>query len=177
MDLRLGKVIAMEAYETIMTRRSIRRFTPQAVGDDLLEKLLRAAMAAPSASNEQPWHFIILRNRETLLRITGFHPFAEMLKEAALAIVVCAEIALARGMWVQDCAAATENTLLAAHSMGLGAVWLGVYPVEERWLPLQGLLGLPEGVIPCTIIALGYPAEKKKPSNRYEIARVHFEKW
>ena len=167
----------MEAYEAIMTRRSIRRFSAQVIDDDLVEKLLRAAMAAPSASNEQPWHFVILRDRATLGRITGFHPYADMLNEAGLAIAVCADTGHARGMWVQDCAAATENILLAAHAIGLGAVWLGVYPVDERWLPLQGLLGLPEGVIPCTLVALGYPAEEKMPSKRYDAGRVHRERW
>jgi nitroreductase len=167
----------MEAYEAILSRRSIRRFTRQEVTEEQIDKLLRAAMAAPSASNEQPWHYIVVRNRDTLLRITGFHPYAEMLNEANLAIVVSADTALARGMWVQDCAAATENILLAAHAMGLGAVWLGVYPVEERWLPLQGLLNMPDGVIPCTLVALGCPAEKKRPSNRFDTARVHLERW
>jgi nitroreductase len=167
----------MEAYDVIMTRRSIRRYSNQEVGGGLVEKMLRAAMAAPSASNEQPWHFVVMRERETLDRISGFHPYAGMLKEARLAIAVCADTARARGMWVQDCAAATENLLLAAHALGLGAVWLGIYPVEERWLPLQGLLGLPESVIPCTLVALGFPAENKPPSDRYDAGRVHLEKW
>ena len=102
-----------------------------------------------------------------------------MLKDAPLAIVVCGDERLERykGFWVQDCSAATQNLLLAAHAVGLGAVWLGVYPVQQRVAKTQDLLGLPEGVIPLAIIAVGHPAERKPPADRYDASRVHRNSW
>jgi len=115
----------MDAIEAILTRRSIRRFRDEPVSDDLIETLLRAAMAAPSAGNQQPWHFVVIRDRETLDTTSTVHPYATMAAEAALAIVVCGDTTLEmhKGFWVQDCAAAIQNLLLAAHASGLGAVW------------------------------------------------------
>ncbi len=140
----------MDTYETIMTRRSVRKFTSGEVGDDLVEKLLRAAMQAPSANNGQPWHFIVIRDRAILDEIPTFHPFAQMVKQAPLAILVCADTRDARSpdYWVLDCSAATENLLLAAHALDLGAVWLGIHPRQERMEKIIPLVKLPEGVKP-----------------------------
>jgi nitroreductase len=169
----------MDAIEAIMTRRSIRHYTDQPIAEDLVETILRGAMAAPSARNEQSWHFVVIDDRSILDAVTQYHQFSEMLKEAPLAIAVCGDVRVEthQDYWVQNCAAATQNLLLTAHAQGLGAVWLGVYPNEDRVAKTQELLGLPDRVIPLNIVALGYPAEEKRPSNRYKVAKVHWNKW
>lgn len=165
--------------DTILSRRSIRKYTKEQVPDDVIKDLLRAAMSAPSAGNEQPWHFVVIRDRETLDEIPRFHPYSMMLKEAPVAILVCGDMRLLKyqGYWVQDCSAATQNILLAAKAKGLGSVWLGVYPDEERVKNLRKLLGIPEEVIPFSLVSLGYPAEHKPPADRYDRARVHYDRW
>jgi nitroreductase len=169
----------MEAMEAILSRRSIRRYTAEPVPEEVIQELLAAAMSAPSAGNQQPWHFVIIDDRRILDEVPKYHPYSSMLKQAPLAIAVCGDLELEfmRGYWVQDCAAATENILIAAQAKGLGAVWLGVYPVEERVKATQKLLGLPEHVIPLCLIAIGYPAEKKPPANRYNASRIHRNRW
>ena len=169
----------MDAMEAILSRRSIRRYTSKPVPEELIKELLEAAMSAPSASNQQPWQFVIIDDRRILDEIPKFHPYASMLKEAPLAIAVCGDESLATmsGYWVQDCSAATQNILIAANAKGLGAVWLGVYPREERAKTAQKLLGLPEHVVPLCFISIGYPAEEKPPSNRYDESRVHRNRW
>ena len=136
-------------------------------------------MAAPSAGNQQPWCFVVIDDRQTLDAIPTFHEYAQMLKQAPLAIAVCAEVRREayRGYWVQDCSAATQNLLLAAHAVGLGAVWLGVHPVESRVRNTRELLGLPEQVIPLAIVAIGHPAEQPRRVDRYEADRVHHNRW
>ena len=169
----------MDAMEAILSRRSIRRYTDKPVPEEVITELLRAAMSAPSASNEQPWQFVIIDDRRILDEIPRFHPYAHMLKEASWAIAVCGDLQqeMISGYWVQDCSAATQNILIAANAMGLGAVWLGVFPREERAKTAQKLLGLPEHVMPLCFISIGYPAEKKPPSDRYDESRVHRNHW
>jgi nitroreductase len=165
--------------EAILSRRSIRRYTPDPVPEEVIQELLAAAMSAPSASNEQPWQFVVIDDRHLLDEIPKFHPYAGMLKQAPLAIAVCGDLKLEMmsGYWIQDCSAATENLLLAAHAKGLGAVWLGVHPREERANSVGELLGLPEQVRPLCLISIGYPAEQKPPSHRYDASRVHRNRW
>ena len=165
--------------DPILTRRSTRAYTGDAVPDDQVERLLRAAMAAPSAGNQQPWRFIVVSDRETLRAVTTFHPYARMLERAPLAIVVCGATEGLRWpqFWEQDCAAAVENVLIEAETLGLGAVWLGVHPLEERVAGLRGLLGVPDGVTPFAVIAVGRPAEGKAPADRYRAGSVHRERW
>lgn len=169
----------METMEAILTRRSIRKFKPDAIPDEIIKTLLEAAMSAPSAGNQQPWHFIVIQDRQILDGITQVHPYAQMLKEAPLAIAICGDMEkqIHEGYWIQDCSAATENLLLAAHDIGLGAVWLGVYPREPRVIGVQQILKLPEFVTPLCIVALGYPAEEKPPAHRYLPERVHKDCW
>ncbi len=169
----------MDLFEAIYGRRSIRQYTDQEVPQELVNELLRAAMAAPSANNEQPWHLVVVDDRRTLDAVPEWHPYASMMKQAALAIVVCGDTrgGRSRAYWVQDCSAATQNLLLAAHGKGLGAVWLGVYPEQHRVKKTQELLALPEGVIPLAIVAMGYPAERKPPSDRFDARRVHRNRW
>ena len=169
----------MEAIEAILSRRSVRKYTGVHVTDEQVKTLLEAAMAAPSGHNKQPWHFIIVKDRETLLEIPKFHPYSKMLEQASLAIVVCGDLNFdgGTGFWVQDCSAATENILVAAKAIGLGAVWLGVYPFEPLVKNVKTLLKVPENVTPLCIISVGYPFEEKPPANRYNPERIHQGKW
>lgn len=169
----------MDLWEAILTRRSIRKFKSTPIPDELIEKILRAGMQAPSARNKQPWHFIVVKNREMLDKISVVHPYAYMLKEAPLGILICGDpkIEITIEYIVQDCSAATQNMLLAAHNFGLGAVWLGIYPREPRIKALRELLEIPDHIIPIAMIAVGYPDEKKLPENRFKPERIHYEKW
>lgn len=169
----------MDALEAIFTRRSIRSFTPQTVPPETLETLLKAAMYAPSAGNGQPWHFVVLDERAVLDEIPTFHPYAAMLHEAPLAIVVCGDESLQKypDRWPQDCSAATQNILLAAHALGLGAVWLGMFPNAEREGKLGALLKLPAGVHPLSIVAVGYPNQQRHQPERYKPERIHHNQW
>jgi nitroreductase len=169
----------MEAIETILTRRSIRAYTDQPVPAESLENLLRAAMQAPSAGNQQAWQFVAITDCKQLNALAEVLPYGKMLTSAPLGIVVCGDLTIekSKGYWVQDCAAATQNILLAAHAQGLGAVWLGVYPREERVRDVRKVLGIPEKVIPLCAIAVGYPAEHKPRTERYDPARVHHDAW
>ncbi|MFA7245974.1 MAG: nitroreductase family protein [Dehalococcoidia bacterium] len=169
----------METFEPIMTRRSIRKYTDNRVPAEVVEQLLRAGMAAPSAANEQPWHFVVITERKTLVQVPTFHPHAHMLKEAALAILVCNDsgLELTRGRGVLDCSAATQNILLAAHDLGLGAVWVGVYPVVERMNGMRKLLNMPTRIVPIALVSVGYPDERPRMEDRFKPERVHYERW
>jgi nitroreductase len=170
----------MDAMEAILSRRSTRKYKPEAVPKELMDELLNAAMNAPSAGNEQPWYFIVIQNRKILDEIPKFHPFANCLKESPQAIVVCADLKLLKHpepWWAQDCSAATENILIAAYAKGLGARWVGVYPIEDRINGMKELLGLPQEIIPVCIVAIGYPAEKTPFESRYQSSRVRYNRW
>jgi nitroreductase len=165
--------------DPVLSRRSIRKYTKQDVPDELVERLLRAAMSAPSAGNEQPWHFIVVRDRELLDGVPEVHPYSSMITKAPLAIVICGDARNIKWpqMWEQDCSAATENVLVEAQLLGLGAVWLGVHPLLERVEGLRRLFGIPREVIPFAVIPVGFPAEKKPPAERFDPKRVHQDRW
>ncbi len=169
----------METLEAIFTRRSIRKFSDRQIQESDINRLLKAGMYAPSANNSQPWHFVVINERELLDRIPTFHPWSKMCFQAPLAIVVCAYVPTGKkfDLWVQDCSAATQNILLAAHAIGLGGVWLGVHPREERIAGVRDLLGLPEEVHPVSIVVLGYPDEQPETPERFDLAKVHFNQW
>jgi nitroreductase len=169
----------MDLMEAILTRRSVRHFESTAVPPELVEKLLRAAMQAPSAANAQPWHFVTIDDRLMLEKVTEFHPAAESLHEAPMAILICGDNQLEKrpDRWIMDCSAATENMLLAAHALGLGAVWLGIHPDPLRIENIRLLAGLPENVRPLSLVAIGYPARSGKPVDRYRQDRVHHNRW
>ncbi len=169
----------MDILEALHTRRSIRQYQDRAVPGELIDRLLRAAMAAPSARNAQPWHFVVLDDRKLLDAIPKFAPNAPMVRSAPAAILVCADVRLelSPGYWPVDCAAATQNLLLAAHGLGLGAVWCGIYPREERMAGFRRLLDLPNDVQPHSLVVLGYPAEHPPSQDRYRPDRVHRNAW
>ena len=169
----------METLEAILTRRSVRDFTHDPVSQEKIDKLLKAGMQAPSAGNEQPWHFIVIDDTDILHAVPEFHPYSKMLLDAPLAIQVCSDRKLEnkRASWIQDCAAATQNILLAAHAMGLGAVWLGIFPNAERVSGMQNLLQIPKDIQPFALIAVGHPKVKPEPVDRFNEARVHHNQW
>ncbi len=167
----------------IFKRTSVRKYTDEKISPEEIELLMKAAMAAPSGCNAQPWEFIVIQDRKNLLKITEIHPYSHMLKEAPLAIVVCADSTRVPCavpdmlLWPQDCSAATENIMLQAAEMDLGTVWMGVYPKEEMMSKLQELFELPENIKPFSIIAVGHPAGEVRPKDKFNPARIHHEKW
>lgn len=165
--------------DAMLNRRSIRKYTNKPVSDDDIRKLLEAGMSAPSAGNEQPWHFVVIRDKNIMEEIMKVHPYSKMLKEASAAIIVCGDIDAQKykGFWIEDCSAATENILIEAVELGLGAVWCGIYPHEDRADGIKKILNLPSNVIPLSLIPVGYPAETKGPANRFDQARIHHERW
>jgi len=170
-----------QKLDFIFGRRSIRRFKPGEVSEETVRTLLEVAMAAPSAAGCDPWRFVVIRKRETLNQIAEILPYGKMMAQAAVGIVVCGDIEAAHdhqlSYLLQDCSAAIENLLLAVHTLGLGACWLGVHPRENRMQSISQLLNLPTSVVPVSAIAIGYPGEVKEPRTRYKAASVHKEKW
>ncbi|MBM3292076.1 nitroreductase family protein [Candidatus Bathyarchaeota archaeon] len=167
----------MKALQVIKNRRSIRKYLDKKISNEEIKILLESAMAAPSAHNKQPWHFIVITKKEVLEEIPKFHPYSKMLLTASHAILVCGDLELEEGtgFWVQDCSAATQNILLSATA--LGSVWLGVYPQIVLVEGLKKLFNLPDNIVPFCIVSLGYPAEEKAQSNRFNENRIHIDKW
>jgi nitroreductase len=170
----------MELYEGLITRRSVRNYTGEKISEDKIEAIITAGMYAPSARNCRPWHFIVVDDREVLKKIMAVHPYSSMLQAASHAIVVCGDTEAENGpgYYRLDCSAATQNILLAAHSLDLGAVWLGVVPREERMNSVSKILGLPPTIIPLSIVSIGVPAKKlPKPPERFEREKIRRNKW
>ena len=169
----------MDAIEALLTRRAVREFTPEAVTEDQIHTILNAAMHAPSACNQQPWHFVVVDSRERLNAIAGIHRYAQILLQAPLAGVVCADVTLetCHGHWVSDCSAAMENMLLAAHAVGLGSVWVAIYPSEQRIADIRQFLGLPSFAVPLCLAAVGHPAGPLPKVDRFQPDRIHRNAW
>ena len=169
----------MDTLEAIQTRRSIRQYQERPVPGELIDRLLAAAMSAPSARNGQPWQMIVVDDRAVLAEIARLNANARMAAHAPLGILICGDLSLEKspGFWVVDCAAAMENLLLAAHASGLGGVWIGVYPRQERMDILRRLFGLPEQVIAHSLAILGFPAERPAAAERFRPDRVHRNRW
>ena len=164
----------MDIFDALHTRRSIRVFTPGPLPEGSLRILLGAAMTAPSAGNAQPWRFVVVEDRTLLHKAADIHPYAAMSRNAALAILVCGDLTREKypGYWVQDCAAATQNLLLAAHGLGLGAVWCGVHPDAGRSQAFQALVGLPASVLPLSWVPIGLPGQQAVHKDRYDASLV-----
>lgn len=168
--------------DAISARTSIRAYQDRPVGVDTVELLLRAAMSAPSARNRQPWAFIVVDDKALLRQLADSLPYAQSAAAAPMAVVVCGVLtesqgATNAGWWVQDAAAASENLLLAAHAVGLGAVWTGVYSYEDRVRAVRNVLGLPRHVVPLNVIPIGYPAENPAPKQKWDPAKVRRNGW
>lgn len=169
----------MDALEVIHSRRSIRKFKKTPVAKELVDEIIGAAMMAPSAGNERPWHFVVICKSKILRDLAHDRIYASVLTKAPMAILVCADINMDRrsGFLAQDCAAATQNLLLATHALQLGGVWIALYPHENRIFAVREVVELPENIVPFSIIPIGYPAEKKPRQNRFDPDRIHFDKW
>ena len=169
----------MELLEAIHSRRSIRQYTDQPVPEEMVRTVLEAAMIAPSAGNVQPWQFVVVDDREIMTQVKDVHPYVGMAHHAPLGILVCGDLRLEKfpGFWVQDCSAAMQNLLLAAHAQGLGAVWTGVHPVEERVARFRAIFKLPVPVVPLGFAVIGWPAKPGKHKTRYKPERVHRNRW
>lgn len=164
----------------ILQRKSVRAYTDRAVSHEQLDTLIRAAMAAPTGRDMRPWHFIVLEGRHQLSPLAEQLPYAKMLAEAQAAVVVCGDMSVTdkegnpSRNWTFDCSAATENLLLQAEAMGLGAVWTGVYPYDERLEAVKQALNLPDHLIPLNVIPIGYPKGNPQPKDKYDPAKVEY---
>ena len=176
-----GNNAADAVFENIFNRKSVRQFTSEPVSNADIQAMLKAAMAAPTAVNYQPWRFVVVTERAKLDAMADILPYAKMLKQAPLAIVVCGETTWMGGnenpYWEQDCSAATQNILLAAEALGLGAVWTGVFPNPELADPLSEFLGLPENVQPLCAIPIGHHDGTTQPKDKWKPENIHYERW
>ena len=168
-----------QAFENIMTRVSVRRFSDTPVTDAQLTAILHAAMSAPSGVNKQPWEFIVVDNRELLDRLAQSLPYAKMTAQAPVAIVVCGNRdhmldGVDNNLWEQDCSAASENILLAAHALGLGGVWTCLYPHDDRIAATRSILNIPDNLVPFNLIPVGHPLADHAPMNKWHPEKVHF---
>ena len=167
----------------IMTRTSVRRFTSQPIAKDTLDLIVKAGMAAPSAVDARPWAFVVVTDRPVLDSLNQVSDHYN-LKTATAAIVVCGDLSKAlkddaQSYWVQDCSAVSENILLAAHAYGLGAVWCGAYPIQDRVKAISQVLGLPENIVPLNVITMGHPDpdEPTQPKDKFNPQNIHYQKW
>lgn len=168
----------MDLFEAVHTRRSIRSFTDRDVADDDVEKILRAAMAAPSAGNQQSWQFIIVRDKDKLQKVTEIHPYAKMVVNAPVSIIVCGALGVKwPTFWSQDCAAACQNILLAARALDLATTWAGIYPEQDRIEGFREIFDIPEDVIPFAIIPIGYSETAWKEVDRFQDEKIHTDGW
>lgn len=181
-------MIQNEVISNILTRVSNRRFTDEPVSEEQIETLLRAAMAAPSAMDYDPWHFIVVQDVELKRQLKASLPYVKMMNDASTGIVVCGDITLYEHIskiegedntlyWVQDCSAASQNILLAAHSLGLAAVWTGIFPLKSRIDKLQHLLSLPQHIIPLNLIVIGHPSASAAPKDKWDEQKIHHNKF
>lgn len=169
----------MDTLEAINTRRSIRKYTNEAVPSSMIRPLLDAAMRAPSALDQRPWHFVLIDDRSVLSGLADSMEHCDMLKESTLGLLICGDESLAqlKEFWVQDCSACAENVLLAAHAQGLGAVWIGLYPIDGRMEAVRSSLGIPDAITPFALISMGLPAETLPGEDRYDQTRLHTNHW
>jgi nitroreductase len=170
----------VDTIEALLTRRSVRHYDGRPVPGETVHLILDGAMHAPSAHDQQPWQFIVIDDRRVLDAIPGIHPWAQMARGAPLAVLVCGDgrLALDPGFWVQDCAAATENLLLAAWAHGVGSVWTGIHPDADRERAFRRLLGIPDHVTPFALVVLGYPSRPPTATvTRFREDRVHHDHW
>lgn len=168
---------ANPTLETIFNRKSVRKYTERPVDKEMLETLVRAGMAAPSSRDRRPWEFIIVTDRNLLDTMGDGLPLARMLKETKQAIIVCGDTIKSNNAWQLDCSAAAQNVLLAAESMGLGAVWTAAYPYPERMKIVRDALQLPEHIVPLTVIPIGYPVGMEKTKDKFNKKQMHYNGW
>lgn len=169
------------AIDCIMTRTSVRNYDGREVPDSIINKILRAGMAAPTAANQQPWQFVVVTEQSLKDSISAAFEYSKMVEHCSFAVVVCGDMdnlfkgdSHDGGFWVQDCSAASENMLLAAHALGVGGVWCGIYPLDDREQRLRQILNLPASLTPLNVMAFGYPANKTTPKDKWNPAKIHY---
>lgn len=170
------------AIEIIMARKSVRSYISRPVEKEKVDIMLKAAMAAPSAVNKQPWAFIVIDDRDVLNKLAEVLPYAKMTAEAPMAIVVCGDLAKSLNgefgkYWMLDCSAASENLLLAAEALELGAVWTAIYPEEQRIENVRKVLSLPEHIVPFNLIPIGYPQRNEEAKDKFKQENIHYNQW
>lgn len=175
-------IMTNKAIDNIMTRVSVREFTGEKISAEQIDTLLRAAMAAPSAINKQPWAFIVVTDEQIISCLGEALPYSRCSNHPACAIIPCGDLSKAiegemGAFWINDVSAATENLLLAAHAMGLGAVWTGLHPDMKRAALVQEMLGLPEHIVPLCVVPVGIPAENPAVKDKYIPANIHYNGW
>lgn len=169
--------------QNILARKSVRSFTQQAVSQEQIDTLLLAAMAAPTGKDMRPWKFVVVNDPEAMKALAAELPKAKMLQEAPVAIAVCGDLSVVdkdgkpSTNWTFDCSAATENLLLAAESMGLGAVWTGVYPYDERLAAVKKALNLPDHIVPLSLVPVGHPKGNPQPKDKFDPQNIHYNQW
>ena len=171
-----------EAIENLMTRVSVREFTGEKISAEQIDTLLRAAMAAPSALNKQPWAFVVVTDEKIIAQLGEALPSSRCSNHPACAFIPCGDLSKTiegdlAAFWINDVSAATENLLLAAHAMGLGAVWTGLHPDMNRVSMVQQLLGLPEHIVPLCVVPVGVPAEQPAVKDKYKPENIHYNGW
>ena len=162
--------------ENIAERKSVRTYLNKSVEEDKIDAMVKAGMAAPSGMDRRPWEFVVVTDREALDSMAAKLPYAKMLTNAPLAIVVCGDTTRS-SYWYLDCSAATQNVLLAAEALGLGAVWTAAYPYEDRIDVVRQNTGLPENIVPLCVIPIGYPDGPQKAKDKFDLQRVHRNKY
>jgi len=175
-----GGIGLYDPLEYLYTRRSIRRYTNEKVSPEMIKEILLAGMAAPSTGNQRPWEYLVVDDREKMIEITKVHNLSESLKEASFGILVAANLNKLKypaDWWIQDCAATSQNMLIAINMLKLGGVWLGVYPYEDRVAGVRKIFGLSEDIVPFSMISVGYPAETRRSKKDYHEEIVHWNKW
>lgn len=170
------KIQTQDAVENIMSRKSVRKYLPKPVEDEKVQTLLKAGMAAPSGKDTRPWEFVVVTDRAALDSMAAALPYAKMLTSAPMAIVVCGDTTKS-SYWYLDCSAATQNILLAAEALELGAVWTAAYPYDDRMGVVAQYTALPSHIKPLCIIPVGYPAMPHSPKDKWDESKVHTNKW
>lgn len=170
------KVQTQDAIENIMARTSVRKYLDQKVEDEKITTMLKAGMAAPSGKDNRPWEFVVVTDRTVLDSLAAGLPYAKMLKQAPLAIIICGDTTKS-SYWYLDCSAATQNILLAAEALGLGAVWTAAYPYDDRMGVVAQYTGLPENIKPLCVVPIGYPSTPNTPKDKWDETKIHTNKW
>lgn len=175
--------MADAVMSNLLARKSVRSYTNEAVTRSQLDTLVRAAMAAPTGKDMRPWKFVIIDDKDMMQKLSAALPQAKMLTEAQAAIMVCGDLSITdkegkpSTNWTFDCSAATENLLLQAEAMGLGAVWTGVYPYEDRTAAVQSVMHFPEHIVPFNLVPIGHPKGETQPKDKYNKANIHYNGW
>lgn len=169
----------MNLIDLIISRRSIRKYKKQKISKESIDKILKSAMYAPSAMNLQPWHFIVFDNKEIFEKIISVIPHAEMIRNADKCILVCGDSSKEKNeSWlIQNCSAAIQNILLASHSLGIGSCWIAIHGIPEIVNKVKVEFNLPDGILPISLVSLGYPDEEISAENRFDVNKIHYNSW